>query len=67
MRLQVTVDARRCVGSMGCVNLAPDSFELGPEGHARPRRSDFGEADLERLREAEDSCPMAAITVEVLE
>ena len=67
MRVVVIVDPRTCVANQTCLRTAPGRFELLPEGHSQPTRSEFTEADLPLLQEAEDSCPTGAIRVEVEE
>ena len=67
MKVVVTVDPRICVANQTCLRTAPGLFELLPEGHSQPTRSEFAEADLPLLREAEDSCPTGAIRVEIEE
>jgi ferredoxin len=49
-----------------CVRAAPDIFELGAAGYSRVKR-EVTEADLAKLREAEEMCPTSSITVEVME
>jgi ferredoxin len=49
-----------------CVRAAPDIFQMGPGGYSRAVR-DVTEEDLARLRETEELCPTASITVDVLE
>ena len=67
MRVVVIVDPRTCVANQTCLRTAPGRFELLPEGHSQPTRSEFTEADLPLLQEAEDSCPTGAIRVEIEE
>ena len=67
MRVVVTVDPRACVANQTCLRTAPGLFELLPEGHSQPTRSEFTEAELQFLEEAEDSCPTGAIRVEIEE
>jgi ferredoxin len=62
----VTVNARKCMANQQCVLAAPDIFEIGASGYSRVRR-DVGPDDIPRLREAEEMCPTASITVEVEE
>ena len=66
MLIQVTVNARKCMANQMCVRSAPDIFELGPAGYSRVMR-DVTEADLAKLREAEEMCPTSAIMVEAME
>jgi ferredoxin len=67
VRVVVKVDPRKCVANQTCLRTAPGLFELVPEGHSRPTRAEFTEADLQLLQEAEDSCPTGAIRVEIEE
>jgi ferredoxin len=67
VKVVVTVDPRTCVANQTCLRTAPGLFELVPEGHSQPTRSEFTEADLQLLEEAEDSCPTGAIRVEIEE
>jgi ferredoxin len=67
VKVLVTVDARLCVANQMCLRTAPGLFEIVPEGHSQPTRSEFGEASLPLLREAEDSCPTGAICVQIEE
>lgn len=64
--IQVTVNPRTCMGNQMCVRVAPDIFELGSAGYSRVVR-DVTENDLARLRESEELCPTASITVDLLE
>ena len=59
------VDPRACVANQMCLRTAPGLFKLVPEGYSQPTRSEFTEADLPLLQEAEDSCPTGAIRVEI--
>lgn len=63
MKVTVTVDPQKCVASEMCVRAAPGNFELGAEGVSRPTREMWTAEDLPVLREAEENCPTAAITV----
>ena len=67
MKVVVTVDARLCVANQMCLRTAPGLFELLPEGRSQPTSSEFGEADLPLLQEAEENCPTGAICVEIEE
>ena len=65
MRVVVTVDRHLCVATRTCLRTAPGLFEIVPEGHSLPTRSEFEEADLPLLSAAEDTCPTGAIHVEI--
>lgn len=59
--IHVEVDQLRCVGSQSCVNTAPGVFAIGANGKSEVvGHSD----DLELLEEAEDNCPVSAISVQ---
>lgn len=57
---QVSVDARRCVGSGICAGTAPKHFEL-VDGVSRPAGSDIDPTDA--VIDAAESCPVEAILV----
>jgi ferredoxin len=59
--LEVRIDWDRCMGSGNCVFWAPDTFELGDDGHAIV--VDPAASDEERLRIAAQGCPVGAITL----
>lgn len=62
MSPQVSVDEDVCIGSGTCVGIAPAVFQLSDEGFAQV--IDPNGAELPDLHRAEDSCPVAAISVE---
>ncbi len=62
MSPQVSVDEDVCIGSGTCVGIAPAVFQLSDEGVAQV--IDRNGAELADLHRAEDSCPVAAISVE---
>lgn len=58
----MSIDEDVCIGSGTCVQIAPAVFELSDEGVAQVIAPDA--AELADLHRAEDSCPVAAISVE---
>jgi ferredoxin len=60
-RLEIEIDQERCMGSGNCVFLAPDTFDLGDEGHAVVL--DPEATDETRLRATAEGCPVGAITL----
>ena len=54
----VTIDGSLCSGFGDCADLAPDVFELGPQGKASIR---IAVTDDPRVLEAAAACPMGAI------
>jgi len=59
---RVSIDEDVCIGSGTCVGIAAAVFELDDEGVAQV--IDPEAAELADLHRAEDSCPVAAISVE---
>ena len=62
MSPQVSIEEHVCIGSGTCVKIAPAVFELSDEGVAQV--IDPLAAELSDLQLAEDSCPVAAISLE---
>ncbi|MFD8379214.1 ferredoxin [Streptomyces sp. NPDC059679] len=60
MTWKAEIDGGRCIASGMCAGIAPDLFALDEE-HARPLADEVPEE--ERVLDAADSCPAAAITV----
>ncbi len=57
-RYRIEIDRSLCSGMASCVKIAPDTFDLDPEGLAILA----GIAD-DRALEAAECCPLAAIAV----
>jgi ferredoxin len=55
------IDRSLCSGFGACAELAPQLFDVGPDGVASAR---VGETDDPAVLDAAASCPMAAIFVE---
>jgi ferredoxin len=60
-RVDIEIDWDRCMGSGNCVFLAPETFDLGEDGHAVVL--DPGATDETRLRVAAEGCPVGAISL----
>ena len=60
-QVDVQIDWDRCMGSGNCVFLAPETFDLGDDGHAVVL--DPAATDEARLRVAAEGCPVGAITL----
>jgi ferredoxin len=58
--IAVRIDPNLCVGSGMCVSSFPEQFALLPDGHARHTGQALDEA---AAREAEEMCPVSAITL----
>jgi ferredoxin len=62
--MKADVDQDTCIGCGLCPSICEDVFELGEEGKAYAKQPDVP-ANLEAdAKEAEESCPVDAITVE---
>jgi ferredoxin len=59
---QVKVDKDKCIGCGLCTALAADVFEMGADGKADVK-ADANLASTE-IKNAAESCPVQAITVE---
>lgn len=62
MAKMIVVDKSLCIGCGTCTVLAPKSFKLGGDGKAEVINPPQDEE--EKIKEAIDSCPVAAITEE---
>ena len=61
---RITIDRSLCSGFGSCVELAPEAYELGPDGIANAL---VHETDDPNVVEAAGTCPMGAITVEAVD
>lgn len=63
-KIEVMVDASKCLGYGTCVNLAPEHFDL-PKGAAvvRVLREDVDADALEDVQEAVRACPVRALSL----
>ncbi|UXA16586.1 ferredoxin [Mycobacterium sp. SMC-4] len=63
--MKVWVDSERCQGHTLCSMIAPDSFELSDiDGTASPVNEIVPHDQEDAVREAVQSCPEQAITIE---
>ena len=58
---RVTVDTDLCIGSGGCVQRAPEGFDLDPARQGCPRHELM--APSEEVLDAAENCPVEAITI----
>jgi ferredoxin len=57
---RIVIDESLCSGFGECADLAPEVFELQPEGRALVR---LGRSDNPAVLDAAAACPMGAISV----
>ncbi|WNG85994.1 ferredoxin [Mycobacterium sp. ITM-2016-00317] len=63
--MKVRVDSGRCQGHTLCSMIAPDSFELSDiDGTASPVNEIVPDDQRDAVREAAQSCPEQAISVD---
>ncbi len=62
--MKVSVDPEVCTGCGPCVDICPEVFELNDEGIAIVKTNPVPPGLEESCREAADSCPTEAISIE---
>jgi ferredoxin len=62
--MKPTVDTDLCIGCGNCESVCPDVFRLDDDGLSRVINAHPGPELYECIREAEDSCPVSAISIE---
>lgn len=62
--MKVIVDKSLCIGCGTCVSICGDVFEFGDDGKSQVKTDADVAANAEKVKEAESSCPVAAISVE---
>lgn len=63
--IQVDIDGPSCQATQNCVRVAPHLFELR-DGVSAFKPAVAAEGDLPLLLEAEEGCPLSAISVLVM-
>lgn len=58
--VSVEVDEDECIGCGSCVAVCPEVFEIDGKSHVKDPEG----AELDKIKEAEQICPVDAITVE---
>ncbi|MFW5888340.1 MAG: ferredoxin [Patescibacteria group bacterium] len=58
--MSVKVDGEKCIGCGVCASICPDVFEMNAEGKAQVK----SEENMECAKQAADSCPVDAISIE---
>jgi ferredoxin len=60
---KVTVDLGLCEGYANCINVAPDLFDLNDDDQVVLLRGDVEAADLPRIEDAVQGCPVGALGI----
>ncbi|MEY4874817.1 MAG: hypothetical protein RJB41_1519 [Actinomycetota bacterium] len=61
--MQIIVDFDMCAATGGCVNQAPEVFEIRDDGFLYVLQENPNESLREKVKLAEDLCPTGAITI----
>ena len=61
--MQITVDFDMCAATGGCVNQAPEVFEIRDDGFLYVLQENPNESLIDKVKLAEDLCPTGAITI----
>lgn len=62
--MKITVDYDVCASTGGCMQIAPEVFEVRNDGYLYVLQEEPPEELRQKVEEAADMCPTAAITVE---
>jgi ferredoxin len=62
--LKALVDKDTCIGCGLCPAICPEVFDMDDDGKAVATSEEIGEASRASALEAEESCPVNAISVE---
>jgi ferredoxin len=58
------VDQDTCIGCGLCTAVCPEVFEMNDDGKAQASVNDISEELLDSAKDAEEGCPVTAITIE---
>jgi len=62
--MKVNVDPDLCNGCGPCVDICPEAFDLNEEGIAMVKMDQIPDELQQLCRQAADSCPTEAISIE---
>ena len=62
--MKANVDKDTCIGCGACPSICPEVFSMDDESISVPMEGEIAGDILESAKEAMDSCPVAAITIE---
>lgn len=58
------VDEDECIGCELCPDICPEIFEMNDDGKAEAKDIEIAEDVEDSAKEAEESCPVDAITIQ---
>ena len=62
--MKVIIDPEACIGCAACEGICPEVFEMTDDDQAIAKSDQVPEAFEEACREAAESCPVDAISIE---
>ena len=62
--MKVVLNRDACIGCGACAALCEDIFEIDNEGLSKVKKEKESNEEVELTRDAVDSCPTGAITLE---
>lgn len=62
--MKATVDHDLCIGCGLCESICPQVFSMNEQGLAETTGEEIAEAFRESAQEAQEQCPVEAITIE---
>lgn len=62
--MKAVVNKDVCIGCGLCPNICPEVFSMDDDGLAVAIEEEIDDTVIDSAKEAEDSCPVEAITVE---
>ena len=62
--MKVKIDFDMCASTGGCMQISPEVFEVRSDGYLYILQEEPGPDVADKVREAADLCPTAAITVD---
>jgi ferredoxin len=63
MKYKIKYSRDKCISAANCIKIAPKTWELDSDGLAKPKLTEFTDADLAKNVEAAKACPTQAIEI----
>lgn len=61
--MKAYVDRETCIGCGACAGICPEVFSMDDEGKSVPVDEEISADSIDDAKEAEESCPVDAISV----